>query len=89
MVADMEASEISHALFTSAGDPYPHYADLLAGGEAFHLPAWSSVFVAGYSAIEAVLRDPVFEVHGSTWLDERGYGITLAGPGLRVPGPAF
>ena len=66
----MEASEILRAIFTADSDPYPHYADLHAGGEAFQLPAWASVFVAGYSAIESVLRDPVFEVHGSTGLDE-------------------
>ena len=68
----MEATEILRALFTSdaASDPYPHYADLLANGEAFYLPAWSSVFVAGHAAIESALRDPVFEVHGTTGLDE-------------------
>jgi cytochrome P450 len=68
----VEATEILRALFTvgADGDPYPHYAELLAGGEACYLPAWSSVFVVGYGAIESVLRDPVFEVHGSTGLDE-------------------
>ena len=68
----MEAFEILRALFTSdaASDPYPHYADLLAAAEAFHLSQWSSVFVVGYTAIESVLRDPVFEVQGATGLDE-------------------
>jgi cytochrome P450 len=68
----VEATEILQALFTSdaASDPYPHYAGLLATGEACHQPGWSSVFVVGYSAIESVLRDPVFEVQGATGLDE-------------------
>src|SRR5215468_434761 len=68
----VEASEILRALFTSdaASDPYPHYADLLAAGEAFRLSQWSSAFVVGYTAIESVLRDPVFEVQGATGLDE-------------------
>ncbi len=68
----MEATEILRALFTSdaASDPYPYYADLLAAGEACHPPRWSSVFVAGYTAIESVLRDPAFEVQGATGLDE-------------------
>jgi cytochrome P450 len=68
----VDATEILRALFTSdaASDPYPHYADLLAIGEACHLSQWSSVFVVGYTAIESVLRDPVFEVQGATGLDE-------------------
>ena len=68
----MEATEILRALFTSdaASDPYPHYADLLATGEACHPPRWPSVFVFGHTAIESVLRDPVFEVPGATGLDE-------------------
>jgi cytochrome P450 len=68
----VDATEILRALFTSdaAGDPYPHYAGLLATGEACHQPGWSSVFVVGYTAIESVLRDPVFEVQGATGLDE-------------------
>lgn len=68
----MEATEILRALFSSdaASDPYPHYADLLATGEACHLSQWSSVFVVGYAAMESVLRDPVFEVQGATGLDE-------------------
>jgi cytochrome P450 len=68
----VEATEILRALFTSdaASDPYPHYADLLATGEVCHLSQWSSVFVAGYTAIESVLRDPVFETQGATGLDE-------------------
>jgi cytochrome P450 len=68
----VEATEILRALFTSdaASDPYPHYADLLATGEACHPSRWSSVFVVGYTAIESVLRDPVFEVQGATGLDE-------------------
>jgi len=68
----VEAFEILRALFTSdaASDHYPHYADLLAAAEAFRLSPWSSVFVVGYTAIESVLRDPVFEVQGATGLDE-------------------
>jgi cytochrome P450 len=68
----LEATEILQALFTSdaASDPYPHYADLLAAGEVFHPSRWSSVFVVGHTAIESVLRDPVFEVQGATGLDE-------------------
>jgi cytochrome P450 len=68
----VEATEILRALFTSdaASDPYPHYADLLATGEACHPSRWPSVFVFGYTAIESVLRDPVFEVPGATGLDE-------------------
>ena len=67
----MEATEILQALFTAdaAGDPYTHYADLLATGEACHPSQWSSVFVFGHAAIESVLRDPVFEVQGATGLD--------------------
>ena len=67
----MEATEILQALFTSdaAGDPYLHYADLLATGEACHPAQWSSVVVFGYAAIESVLRDPVFEVQGDAGLD--------------------
>lgn len=68
----MEAIEILKALFTSgaASDPYPGYADLHAIGEACYLSPWSSVFVNGHAAIESVLRDPVFEMHGSTGLDK-------------------
>jgi cytochrome P450 len=68
----VEATEILKALFASdgAGDPYPHYAELHARGEAWHPSRWSSVFVAGHAAIESVLRDPVFEMPGSTGLDE-------------------
>ncbi len=68
----MEATEILRVLFTSdaASDPYPHYADLLAAGEACHPSRWSSVFVVGHAAIESALRDPVFEVQGATGLDE-------------------
>jgi len=67
----VEATEILQALFTSdaAGDPYLHYADLLATGEACHPAQWSSVVVFGYAAIESVLRDPVFEVQGDAGLD--------------------
>jgi cytochrome P450 len=68
----MEAIEILQALFTTdaANDPYPLYAELLALGDACYLNQWSSVFVAGYPAIEALLRDPLFEVQGTTGLDE-------------------
>jgi len=67
----VEATEILQALFTSdaASDPYLHYADLLATGEACHPAQWSSVVVFGYAAIESVLRDPVFEVQGDAGLD--------------------
>jgi cytochrome P450 len=68
----VEAAETLRALFTldAASDPYPHYAELLAAGEAHHLPAWRSVFAAGFAAIDSVLRDPIFEVLGATGLDE-------------------
>jgi cytochrome P450 len=66
------ATEILRTLFTSdaAGDPYPHYAELLAAGEVFHPSRWSSVFAVSHEAIASVLRDPVFEVQGATGLDE-------------------
>lgn len=39
-------------------------------GEACHPSRWRSAFVNGFAAIESVLRAPVFEVQGSTGLDE-------------------
>jgi len=68
----VDAAETLRALFTSgaASDPYPHYAKLLASGECYPLPAWSSAFAVGYAAIESVLRDPLFEVLGATGLDQ-------------------
>ena len=79
----MEATEILKALATSdaASDPYPYYADLLAHGEVCYLSQpLPSFFVVGYSAIESVLRNPLFEVQGARrsrlgaagalWLDE-------------------
>jgi cytochrome P450 len=68
----MEAIEILRALFNSGtgSDPYPLYRELLAAGDACHLPQWSSVFVVGHAAIESALRDPVLQVQGATGLDE-------------------
>jgi cytochrome P450 len=66
----VEAIEALQALFTlDMGDPYPHYADLLAAGDVFHPSPWLSVFVFGYAAIESVLRDPAFPMPGAAGLD--------------------
>ena len=67
----MDVAETVRALFSSdaASDPYPHYAELLAAGEAHQLPTWASTVVVGYAAMESVLRDPVFEVLGAAGLD--------------------
>ncbi len=72
MAHTVEPTEIMRSLFTpdAARDPYPLYADLHATGEACHPSPWSSVFVVSHAAIESVLRDPVFEVQGTTGLDE-------------------
>ena len=63
----MEATEILRTLATpdAVRDPYPYYAKLLAAGEVCHpSPRLPAFFVVGYSAIESVLRNPVFEVQG-------------------------
>jgi cytochrome P450 len=57
----MDAIEILTALGTPAGraNPYPYYAALHELGEAVQ-PAPGMVIVAGYDAINSVLRDPGF-----------------------------
>jgi len=67
----MEAAEILQALFTSVGDPYTHYADLLAVGEVCHpSPESPTFFAVSYAAIESVLRDPLLEAQGNARLAE-------------------
>jgi cytochrome P450 len=80
----VKAAEILTALATSdaASDPYPYYAKLLAAGDVCHMSQPSpAFFVVGYSAIESILRNPLFEVQGARrsrlgaagalWLDKR------------------
>jgi cytochrome P450 len=64
------ATQILQGLFTPQGidDPYPLYARLHERGEVF--PAGGAVFVAGYEAVGAVLRDPAFLVHGAAGMEK-------------------
>jgi cytochrome P450 len=66
----MEAMEIFTALGTPAGraNPYPHYAALHELGEAVTI-APGAVVVVGYDAINAVLRDPGFQVSDEVTFD--------------------
>jgi cytochrome P450 len=57
-----DAGEVLTALFGPEGraDPYPHYSALHELGEAVEAPG--AVVVAGYDAVNMVLRDPLFTV---------------------------
>ncbi len=67
----MDAIQIVTELSTPAGhaDPYPRYAALHELGEAVRLGP-GAVVVAGYDAINAVLRDPGFKTSDETTLDQ-------------------
>jgi cytochrome P450 len=67
----MDAIEILTALGTSAGraDPYPLYAALHEMGEAIEIGP-GDVLVAGYDAINSVLRDPGFRVSDESSFDK-------------------
>jgi len=66
----MDANEIFGALMAPGGrsDPHPLYAKLHEIGEAIALTG--VVLVAGYDAINSVLRDPAFLVPDAERLDE-------------------
>jgi cytochrome P450 len=66
----MDAMEILTALGTSAGraDPYPLYAALHEMGEVIEIGP-GGVLVAGYDAIDSVLRDPGFRVSDESSFD--------------------
>jgi cytochrome P450 len=66
----MDAIEILTALGTSAGraDPYPLYAALHEMGEVIEIGP-GDVLVAGYDAINSVLRDPGFRVSDESSFD--------------------
>jgi cytochrome P450 len=67
----MVAMEILTALGTPEGraDPYPLYASLHEMGEAVIIDP-NHVMVVGYDAINAVLRDPGFQVSDESSFDE-------------------
>lgn len=66
----MEAAEIFTALMTPEGraDPYPLYASLRQLGDASRMDG--AVLVAGYDAINSVLRNPEFVVADAARYDE-------------------
>jgi cytochrome P450 len=67
----MDATEVLTALGTSEGraDPYPLYAALHEMGEAIEIGP-GDVLVAGYDAINSVLRDPGFRVSDESSFDK-------------------